>query len=126
MSEQVNRPSALPWFGVAAALVVTVIVVAIIIRSAPVGPPQEASDTRDQLQEAVPAVPGVRAVLTAAGVTVQRRLPAMAFALGDGQTLDARLPPGPFDGEFIVTFHPGAVRRAALGAEIQGGSLMIQ
>ena len=123
---QPKRASPLPWFGVAAALAVTVIVVAIIIRSAPVGPPQEASGTRDQLQDAAPAVPGVRAILTAAGVTVQRRLPAMAFALGDGQTLDAQLPPGPFDGEFIVTFHPGAVRRAALGAAIQGGSLMIQ
>ncbi|MCZ6612281.1 MAG: hypothetical protein O6941_06570, partial [Planctomycetota bacterium] len=126
VSEQVNRPSVLPWLGVAAALAGTVIVIAIIIRSAPVAPGQRASGTRDQSQDAVPAIPGVRAILTAAGETVQRRLPAMAFALCDGQTLDARLPPGPFDGEFIVTFHPGAVRRAALGAEIQGGSLMIQ
>ena len=114
------------WIGLTAAVGATVLVAALMIRVVPSVPaPAEALEASGS-QPPAPPEPGVRAVLTAGDVTVERRLPAMAFALGEGQSLDARLPPGPFEATFDVTFHPGPVRRAALGGELTGGTLVIE
>ncbi len=74
----------------------------------------------------VRGVRGVRAVLTAGDVRVERSLPGAAFGLDPGQTLDARLPPGPFTAVLDVAFVPGAVAEAAIGAHLQGGQLIIR
>ena len=114
------------WIGVIAAVSVTILVVVIIIRNAPLGPPPTATRPPGAKGSQPPAQPGVEATLSAARITITRRLPAPAFALGEMQTLDWRLPPGPFEARLRVTFHPRSVRRAALGARIQGGELTIQ
>jgi mono/diheme cytochrome c family protein len=49
----------------------------------------------------------------------------MAFALQPGQSLDSRVPPGPFRAEFTVPFLPGSTRHAQIGAEFQGGKLIV-
>ncbi len=74
---------------------------------------------------AEPLVRGVHARVTAGSVFVERSLPALAFFLEPGQSLDPRLPPGPFEAIFTVTFSPGSVGAARIGAEIRGGSLLI-
>ncbi|MCH8004712.1 MAG: c-type cytochrome [Planctomycetes bacterium] len=113
------------WIGVIAAVSVTILLVVIIIRNAPLAPPPTATGPPGGERSQPPAQPGVEATLSAAGITITRRLPAPAFALSEMETLDWRLPPGPFEAQLRVTFHPGSVRRAALGARIQGGELTI-
>ncbi len=114
------------WIGVITALSVTILVVVVIVRNAPLGPPPAATRPPGAGGSQPPAQPGVEATLTAARITVTRRLPAPAFALRETETLDLRLPPGPFDARLRVTFDPRSVRRAALGARIQGGELTIE
>ncbi len=118
----------LGWLGMAAALGVAVVVAIVVIRQAP-RPVSTGSDRpapvglRDSLGN---LRAGVLAILSAGDISVERTLPALAFSLTEHQSLDRRLSPGPFEGEFQVTFNPGPVRRARLGAEVQGGSLLIQ
>src|SRR5262245_17335909 len=70
---------------------------------------------------------GVRGRLTAGELMVERALPAVAFALDAGQSLDARLSAGvEFEGEFNVTVRPGPVRQARLGGIVQNGSIIIK
>ena len=39
--------------------------------------------------------------------------------------VDFHIPPGPFEADIEITFRPGSVREAYLGAEITGGSVII-
>ena len=57
---------------------------------------------------------------------VERRLPTMAFALQPGESLDSRLPPGPFKAEFDVPFYTAMSREAQLGVEFQGGKVIVR
>lgn len=68
---------------------------------------------------------GIIARITAGDTHVERRLPTMAFALQPNQSLDARIPPGPFRAEFTVPFATAGVRQALLGAEFQGGKMIM-
>ncbi len=68
---------------------------------------------------------GVEARITAGTTKVQVRLPSVDFALHPGESLDARMSPGPFRAEFTVHFWSGDVSHTRLGAEIQAGKLMI-
>ncbi|MCH6573495.1 MAG: hypothetical protein IH809_07620, partial [Proteobacteria bacterium] len=114
------------WIGVIAAVSVTILVMVIIVRNAPLGPPPPATRPPGAQVSRPPAQPGVEATLSAGRITVTRRLPAPAFALDQTETLDLRLPPGPFEARLRVTFDPRSVRRASLGARIQGGELTIE
>jgi len=69
---------------------------------------------------------GVQARITAGDVTIDRTFPSLNFALHPGQSLDARLPAGPFKAEFAVTFLAGQVREATIGAVFQGGSMILR
>ncbi len=117
--------SIVPWIGAAGAALATLVGVVLVVSRAPLKDPREPSMTAD-IEPARAPVAGVRAVIRTAEVAVERRMASLAFAVDRGQTLDARLPAGPFDGEFSVTFAPGPVRRAVLGAEIEGGTLVIE
>lgn len=68
---------------------------------------------------------GTSIIIRAGGVEVHRALPMAAFAIQADQSLDPRIPAGPFECEMTVSFLSGAVRDAHLGAEIQNGSVII-
>ena len=68
---------------------------------------------------------GVVATITAGDLRIERSLPTLDFALGAGESLDADIPPGPFRVEFNAAFVTGQTREAQLGAEFQGGKLII-
>lgn len=71
-------------------------------------------------------VPGVLVTVRAGEVEVTRALPGAAFALLPGQTLDPRLPPGPFEGSMTVTFDPVLVPQAGIGAAVENLSVAIE
>ncbi len=121
MTATPNRTSLLPWLGMVVAVVVTIVVAILMLRAAPTKLVRSDSTGRGNFDETTQLPLGVQLVATVGPTTVQRRLTTAAFALSEDQTLDARLPAGPFEAEITVTFHPGAVRRAAIGAEVLGG-----
>jgi mono/diheme cytochrome c family protein len=107
-----------------AAVLATVAVCGLIVRSAP-----KTVTSTDAGSGAAPVAapsPGVEAVVTADGITVTRTLAALSLRLEPGQSLDSRLPAGPFEGVFAATFSTGRVRYARLGAWIEGGSLIVR
>lgn len=118
--------TALTWVGGGVAVAVTVVVVALVIRSAPFTQSPVLPSAATPAPPAPAREAGVTAILRSGDVVARRRLPALAFALEGAQTLDAALPPGPFEGEFAVSFNPGPVRRAMLGARVEGGSVVIE
>lgn len=126
MTATPNRTSLLSWLGMVGAVVVTIVVAVLIFRAAPTQPVRSASTARGEYDGTTQPPMGVQLVATAGPTTVHRRLTTAAFALSENQTLDARLPTGPFEAQITVTFHPGAVRRAAIGAEVLGGTLIIK
>jgi mono/diheme cytochrome c family protein len=109
----------------AAAILATIVAAVILVRVAPTGRPPTASQSTLATDDR-PRNPGVLATVRAGETSVERRLPALAFALEPGQSLDARVPAGPFEARFDVTFHPGSVRRARVGADMSGGTLSIE
>ncbi len=115
------------WFFMGGAVFAALAMAVLLVRGMPnnkkAAPVQHAT-ANQSLQQTAPT-PGVHARITVGDVTVERTLPSMSFALTPDQSLDARLPAGAFEGEFTVTFHPGNVREGWLGAEIQGGSVII-
>ncbi len=116
----------LTWGGVVAVTGATGVGAVALIRSLNLGPPPTAARTAGLAEAEALPVPGIRAELGAAELAVERGLPALAFSLDEGQSLDPRLPAGPFRGNFRATFHPGPVRRATVGAEFAGGALVIE
>jgi mono/diheme cytochrome c family protein len=85
-------------------------------------------DHRHPADEAVtPERPrlGVTARIIAGAVTVERTLPLASFSLEDGQSLDPRLPPGPFEAEFVLTIDAGDVEYARVGARLENASLIV-
>ena len=121
-----GHTSLVSWLVIAIALTVTIAVVVLLFRVVPASlvpisaVPAEAADAFS------PVGPGVHARIVAGDVQIERRLPALSFALRPGQVLDPRLPAGPFNAEIVVRFDPGRVRRARLGAEIEGATLSIE
>ena len=69
--------------------------------------------------------PGISMVVRVGEFTVARTLSMPTFGLESGQSLDFHIPPGPFEADIEITFRPGSVREAYLGAEIAGGSVII-
>lgn len=106
-------------------LTITIVVGVAILRSAPTGPLEEGNSSWIESQLASPQLVEVKAILTSGNVTIERDLLKADFALKEDQQLDALLASGPTKSKLIVTFSSGAVRRAEIGAEIQGGSLII-
>ncbi|MHC5022635.1 MAG: hypothetical protein ACYTGG_01815 [Planctomycetota bacterium] len=125
--DEAERPL-LMWSGMVAACVCTLIFSVASVRIILEEAESERSTVaaRRAVDSSVGAPFGVRGRLTAGDVTVERSLPAMSFAVRAGETLDARLPEGPFTATFTVRFRPGTVREARLGADLQGGSLIIR
>lgn len=85
--------------------------------------PAGAAATSAEPAHAAPRAAGVRARIVQGPLVVERDLPAAAFALPAGASLDPRVAPG---GETIVleaTFVAGG--RAWIGAQLQGGSLIV-
>ncbi len=123
MTHRTGHTSAAVWLFIVTALSATIIVAALLSRLVPAA---LVPTTAAPPAAVIPAVPGVLATITAADVKIQRRLPALSLSLGPQQVLDPRLPEGRFDADFVVSFDPGPVRRAQIGAEIYGGSLTIE
>lgn len=69
--------------------------------------------------------PGISMVVTVGEITVAHTLAMPTFGLESGQSMDFHIPPGPFEADIEITFRPGSVREAYLGAEIAGGSVII-
>ncbi len=121
-----GHTSLVSWLVIAIALTVTIAVTVFLFRVVPaafVPVSAVASEAADVFR---PVGPGVHARIVAGDVQVERRLPSLSLALRPGQVLDPRLPAGPFSAEFVVRFDPGRVRRARLGAVIEGGTLSIE
>ncbi len=112
------------WLGAAAAIAATGAGTVVLVRLAPLDLAQLPVAATGWPHP--PQAPGILAAISAGDASVTRRLPAAAFSLRPGETLDLRLPPGPFDAKLEVTFEPGAVRRAQVGAEIEGAALVIE
>ena len=123
MTHRPGHTSVAVWLFIVTALSATVLVAALLWRLVP---PALVPASAARREAVTPPVPGVLASITAADVSIRRRLPALSLSLGSGQVLDPRLPEGRFDADFVVSFDPGPVRRAQIGAEIQGGSLTIE
>jgi mono/diheme cytochrome c family protein len=117
----------LPWIGCAAAVAVTIALMLVVISLAPsrdaITEPSAAD--ADAKSAAAARSPGVQASIRAGAIAITRTLPALSLALRSDQTLDMRLPPGPFHGEFDATFRVDKGTRARFGAEIEGGSVEI-
>jgi hypothetical protein len=73
-----------------------------------------------------PAALGVIARVTAGGKSVELSMPELNFTVSPDQSLDPGLPPGPFDGRFEATFMPNQAPTATIGAEVQGGQIIIK
>ncbi len=116
----------LSWLGMSGALVVTIVVAVLILRAGPKKMEHVTGTGQEAFDDSAPPPLGIELVATAGQTTVRRRLATAAFGLSVSQTLDARLPAGPFEAEITVTFHSGSVRRAAIGAEVTGGTLIIK
>ena len=117
----------LPWLGSLAAVIVTIALMLIVISLAP-SRDEEAhvAEVAGGATSAGPSrSPGVHASIHAGDVSIDRSLPALSFALEPDQSLDMRLPPGRFSGEFDATFRNDKATRAGFGAEIEGGAVEI-
>jgi hypothetical protein len=68
---------------------------------------------------------GVTGTIRADGATREYRAAALNLHIEPGVVHDPELPDTPFEGEFTLTFDRGRVQYARIGAEIQGGSLII-
>ncbi|MCZ6837270.1 MAG: hypothetical protein O7G85_15955, partial [Planctomycetota bacterium] len=68
---------------------------------------------------------GVEVTLRSGDIEITRTLPHGAFTLNENESLDPRLPSGPFEATITLTFDRGAYREAYLGADIRGGGLII-
>lgn len=68
---------------------------------------------------------GVDAVITAGGQTIRTTWATLDFDVSSASELDPRLPDGPFEGTFTCRFMRESVAAATIGAEFQGGQLMI-
>ena len=68
---------------------------------------------------------GVLATLKSGSATETRTYPTLDLTVEPGQSVDAELPPGRFEGEFEVRFRTGSIRRAGIGALLRGGSVII-
>lgn len=111
----------------AGALIATVVGAIVIVRVIPRVPVAQRTETGNSgLSQAVNRSIGVTAKLTSGSTTVRRRMPALSFTVDVDESLDERLPAGVFEGEFEVTFQPGAVRMGRIGAEITGGTLVVR
>ena len=121
-----SRTSLLGWLGMSGALAITIVVAIVLLLAAPKKMEHVAGTGQDTFDDSVERAFGIELVATAGQTTVHRRLTTAAFTLGEDQTLDARLPSGPFEAQLTVTFHSSAVRRAAIGAEVLGGTLIIK
>ncbi len=79
-----------------------------------------------------PAIPPFPALGTRAwiegpdGTIVARDLPSAAFALEAGQSLDPRIPPGPFAAVLEVTFRPRGDALGRVGAELTGLRMILE
>lgn len=125
MTDSTQLKSFLPWIAMVVGISITIVVAIAILKSVPTGELEEGNTTwlNSQLPNAQSA--GIQAVLTSGDVTIKRNLLRPDFTLKENQQLDALLPPGPAKSIITVTFSSRDVRRAAIGAEIQGGSLVI-
>ena len=110
------------WIGSAIAIAVTLVIAVIILR--------KAREVTDHVPVVVasdrPALKaGVEAELRANGKVMHATLETLDLTLGPGQPPDAQLTGGKWEGRFAVTFTPGAVRLARIGARLRGGSMII-
>ncbi len=126
MIRRTGHTSIAAWLVIVLALAVTTVVAVILFSVVPAALVPVSAVTPASPEAFTPTGPGVHARIVAGDVRVERRLPALALALGPQQVLDPRLPAGPFSAEFVVSFDPGRVRRARLGAEVEGGTLSIE
>lgn len=126
MRDERHSISPVTILGMALAIAFTIAFVVIACRSMPrhQGHSRTVRPDAGTTTRAPPA--GVHVELTAGDVEIERTLPRLAFRLEPGETLDARLAPGPFTAVFEVAFHPGRVAQAAVGAQLLGGQLIVR
>lgn len=106
---------------------VTLIFAVLIVRHAPVGPQAlRASERTPSPGTSIAVQPGVHLRISAGDRTVERTLPLASFALEPSHSLDPSIPPGPCQVQLTIVFHRGAVRRAWIGAHIEGASVFVR
>lgn len=128
VSNPMDRPlqtSRLAVAGMMIAIVGTLLFAAAAIMMAPT---TRSLRARDHLSPPTtrPATLGVVARVTAGGQTVEFSMHELNFAISPDQSLDPRLPPGQFEGRFEATFMPAQAPTASIGAEVQGGQIIIK
>jgi len=121
-----GHTSLITWLVIVLALTVTTGVVVFLFRVLPAALVPVSAVPTEEADVFAPVGAGVHARIIAGDVQVERRLPSLSFALRPGQVLDPRLPAGPFDAEIVVRFDPGRVRRARLGAVVEGVTVSIE
>lgn len=109
---------ALMYLGIVAAIVVAVMMVRLSGRATL---PYDSAKTNP----IVPPELGVTGAILKDGTSTTYRAPTLDLRREPQAIHDANLPAGPFHGEFLVTFDRGRVQYARLGAEFQGGSLIV-
>jgi hypothetical protein len=121
-----DQPGTAPRFLalMALALLATVLVAVVAVQQLPTiefgtGLPETGSDP-------AALTPGVHATITVAGRTIEKTMSRLDIRLENGESVDEELPAGPFDATFVVVFTPGQARQAYVGAEIQGGQLIVR
>ena len=121
-----GHTSLITWLVVVVALSITIAVVVFLFRGLPASLVPVSAAPTAAADAFSPVGAGTHARIVAGDVLIERRLPAASFALRPGQVLDPRLPAGPFTAEIVVRFDPGRVRRARLGAVIEGATVSIE
>ena len=68
---------------------------------------------------------GVVGEITVNGIEQAFRASSLNLSAGLSESRDSQIPSVPFEGEFTVTFDRGRVAYARIGAEVQGGSIIV-
>lgn len=116
------------WVIMVVAVAFTLVMVAIVIRLAPVDPPLEPYDPNppETLGPKPIADTGVDAAVTAGDQRITKAWEDLDFTLTAGESLDDALPAGPFTATFNVRFEVQRRREARIGAEHYGGTLLVR
>jgi hypothetical protein len=112
------------WILSCFACLVTLIIAALIVRLGLRHVPDRAAPQSQPLTDLLTQL-GAEVTITAAGKSIATRWPAVVIERNDGERIDPNLSAGGEEVYINYRFEKGRVEQAYLGAELQGGSLMI-
>lgn len=128
VSNPMDRPLQTSRLAVAGMMIAIVGTLLFAVAAMKIAPTARSLRARDSLAPPTTrlAALGVVARVSAGGKTVELTMPELNFTISPDQSLDLGLPPGPFEGRFEATFMPAQAPTAAIGAEVQGGRVIIK